>query len=784
MIGRGSKANCRPDDPSLSRRHCSIEITQQGPSVEDLGSANGTLVNGQEIKRVILSIGDKIAVGGTMVEYHSQQQASGAAVMNQGGTGGFPAGASGNPFASNQHPSPQLPPTQHPSGQHPPASHFQSSPHHAPPPHGGATSSPANAPSSGANPFVNPFAQGYPSAQSSGAHGFVPQQDSQAGQNRGDGSPFGAPPPNPPISSGTNIPSSNPFASGESNPFQRTPSGPSPVQPNPGRTPSGFSQPRPPSQPVSSPSSRPMSRPPSRPMSPAPSQGMPQTPSRPSSQAPATPGLENSLNAFSNALPNSARAPARSSPLDPSLDPSLAAPISPSSPPRELNTGSNRLSASGKSERNAGPVRWPVRLEVVPPYGTPFDICLFPGQSCSLGRGKSAQICLDDPNLDEVHLAFAYSEGGLELLSQSKFKRLRANGQRVESNEALVPGDRIELGRTAVVIGRVSDKDRSHPLTMICDRCTKTFKSETWKAQAVATQGENELSAYCCDRCELKVRLQSIGIVGDFEVTKVFRPEEFGLDSFLISRPSAQPSVFHVVSWDADSEKLPAVQSQLHKLALASSPNKAKSIQLFMTPKAVVMEEEWVAGQDLRSCVEEFGALSQETIFSVAEQGLSCLSDLHAQGLYDLELGPENFRFGEYHQTELKMVAFGLSYVQRHISKDHKMGWPETLPPWKMPGFLAPELLRAPREVGAHTDLYGLGATLYFAASEQTPYPTQSLVELVQQQEQSMPRPVCEVNPALPRALGQFIDRLMARDPMERVADASTALHMLRSLRA
>lgn len=376
-------------------------------------------------------------------------------------------------------------------------------------------------------------------------------------------------------------------------------------------------------------------------------------------------------------------------------------------------------------------------------------------------------------------MAFAYGEGGLELLTQSPIKRSRSNGQRVGEKDPVVPGDRIEFGRTAVIIGRISDKDGHHPLTMICDRCTGTFKSETQKVEAMLAHGRGT----CCERCDLKRRLETVGIAGDFEVTKVFPPEEFGLDSFLVQRQGSKQSVFHVLSWEAQRDKVQAFQSQLHKLALASSPNKAKSLQLLMTPQAVVMEEEWVAGQDLRSCVEEFGALSKETIFSVAEQGLKCLSDMHEQGLYDLDIRPENFRFGEYHQTELKMVAFGLSYVQRHIAKNCKMGWPETLPSWWKPGFLAPELLRAPREVGAHTDLYGLGATLYFLATERPPYPANSLVELMQQQDQSKPRPVSEINSSLPRTLGQFIDRLMARDSMERVADARTALHMLRSVR-
>jgi pSer/pThr/pTyr-binding forkhead associated (FHA) protein len=56
-------------DTAVSRQHCQIEKTNQGIFITDLGSSNGTRVNGQKIgsQRVPLKDGDRIRIGGTQV---------------------------------------------------------------------------------------------------------------------------------------------------------------------------------------------------------------------------------------------------------------------------------------------------------------------------------------------------------------------------------------------------------------------------------------------------------------------------------------------------------------------------------------------------------------------------------------------------------------------------------------------------------------------------------------------------------------------------------------------
>lgn len=62
-IGRGSASIIQIRDKESSRQHCRIEKTQDGFRLVDLGSRNGTLVNGVRVKNQTLKIGDEIKIG-------------------------------------------------------------------------------------------------------------------------------------------------------------------------------------------------------------------------------------------------------------------------------------------------------------------------------------------------------------------------------------------------------------------------------------------------------------------------------------------------------------------------------------------------------------------------------------------------------------------------------------------------------------------------------------------------------------------------------------------------
>ncbi len=59
-IGRGSDCDLVIDEAEMSRHHAVIECTAAGIRLRDLGSANGTFVNGQWVHNAELKVGDQI----------------------------------------------------------------------------------------------------------------------------------------------------------------------------------------------------------------------------------------------------------------------------------------------------------------------------------------------------------------------------------------------------------------------------------------------------------------------------------------------------------------------------------------------------------------------------------------------------------------------------------------------------------------------------------------------------------------------------------------------------
>jgi hypothetical protein len=79
VVGRGTDADLRINDPGVSRRH--VEFRMGGPSagsggeqlrieVHDLGSTNGMLVNGQKMASALVDDGTEVRIGNTTITVH------------------------------------------------------------------------------------------------------------------------------------------------------------------------------------------------------------------------------------------------------------------------------------------------------------------------------------------------------------------------------------------------------------------------------------------------------------------------------------------------------------------------------------------------------------------------------------------------------------------------------------------------------------------------------------------------------------------------------------------
>lgn len=70
IVGRDSAADVRLDDPAVSRRHARILVAGSGTLIEDLGSKNGTLIEGRPVTApAALRHGIQLAFGTVLVTY-------------------------------------------------------------------------------------------------------------------------------------------------------------------------------------------------------------------------------------------------------------------------------------------------------------------------------------------------------------------------------------------------------------------------------------------------------------------------------------------------------------------------------------------------------------------------------------------------------------------------------------------------------------------------------------------------------------------------------------------
>lgn len=182
---------------------------------------------------------------------------------------------------------------------------------------------------------------------------------------------------------------------------------------------------------------------------------------------------------------------------------------------------------------------------------------------------------------------------------------------------------------------------------------------------------------------------------------------------------------------------------------------------------------EYVPGGSLEQRLRTQGPFDVESVVRIGLQTAKALAAAHANGLVHRDIKPGNILLDR--GTERVRVAdFGLVRVSNDVSCTRSGFIAGT------PQYMAPEQVKAERCDG-RSDLFSLGSLMYALCAGHAPFRADSVYAVMQRIVHEDPRPLRDLNMAIPVWLDQFIRKLMSKNPEDRFASADDAWQILQT---
>lgn len=172
-----------------------------------------------------------------------------------------------------------------------------------------------------------------------------------------------------------------------------------------------------------------------------------------------------------------------------------------------------------------------------------------------------------------------------------------------------------------------------------------------------------------------------------------------------------------------------------------------------------------ITGESLEQRLARDKRPALREIVRIGMEAARGLAAAHAQGLIHRDVKPGNILL-EAAGDRVKLTDFGLARVAEDVRLTRT-------------GFVTgTPLYMAPEQGGGgdpdpRSDLFSLGAVLYEMCAGRPPFDGDSALAILKQIAEVPHRPIRELNPAIPEWLAETVERLLAKDPAERIQSAA-----------
>ncbi len=184
---------------------------------------------------------------------------------------------------------------------------------------------------------------------------------------------------------------------------------------------------------------------------------------------------------------------------------------------------------------------------------------------------------------------------------------------------------------------------------------------------------------------------------------------------------------------------------------------------------------ELVEGEMLSRRVARLGPMSTAEVVHILHQAADALDYAHRMGIVHRDIKPGNLMLTN--DGRLKILDFGLATFNKSAG--------ENTPEKKMfmgtPEYMSPEQVEHPDSVDGRSDLYSLGATLFYIIAGRTMFSGEQMQVALAQMRQKPPA-LYEVRSDVDLRLDAIFQRLVAKNPDDRFATAAELSSVLQQL--
>jgi hypothetical protein len=275
-------------------------------------------------------------------------------------------------------------------------------------------------------------------------------------------------------------------------------------------------------------------------------------------------------------------------------------------------------------------------------------------------------------------------------------------------------------------------------------------------------------------------------VIGQYRVTDVLGKGGMGVvyaaQHTLLGRPAALKLLLPELS-----SKQEIVQRFFNEARAATAIRHRGIIEIYdfgwTDDGAAFLVMELLEGETLRARRKR-GPMTWSTALAFVRQVAGALGAAHAKGIIHRDLKPDNIFLIPDSEVmggeRIKLLDFGIAKLAGAVQSGHRTRTGTVL---GTPAYMAPEQCRGVA-VDARADIYALGCILFWLCAGRPPFIAKLDGDVIAAHINQPPPPMASLVSGVPRDLEALVQRMLAKQPADRVQSAEELVRLIDAVRA